>query len=469
MHVSDAIGRTDAERGAVSDRTLPPPLRRELRGWCLLAAGSLAVAGLAAPVLGISRAPGVEKVIKGDLNELLYWALVPHVVFSFVVWFVTALGALSVVVAWRSGRDGGPAALGRAGLLSAVAGAALLLFPTLSSMGYPSINNYVPVLVHPIYYVGLGLLGFGVGLAVLRMFLAPGGFDRPLDFGTATVGVAYLIALVCFGLAWMLLPVDGPYDAANLNERVFWGGGHVLQFVNTGLMLMMWQVAAERAFGAPPLSPALYRVTMASLVVFVLPAPAFYFMFDVMGIAHRNAFTDLLWYGLTLPPVVLSLGLMRQFWHNRRALPWRDVAFIGLALSFLMFNIGGLFGFFLGVSDTRTPAHYHAVIGGVNLALMFAFAGLFLPLLGRHFGPGRAPRAMFWLYGLGQLFWSLGMFIAGASGVPRKTAGAEQQLDAIGTLGMGISGSAHLIAIAGGIMFVWMALARLLRKERANG
>ncbi len=61
------------------------------------------------------------------------------------------------------------------------------------------------------------------------------------------------------------------------------------------------------------------------------------------------------------------------------------------------------------------------------------------------------------------------MFIAGASGVPRKTAGAEQQLDAIGTFGMGISGSAHLVAIAGGIMFVWMALSRLLRKEARHG
>jgi cytochrome c oxidase subunit 1 len=234
-------------------------------------------------------------------------------------------------------------------------------------------------------------------------------------------------------------------------------------------MLMLWQVAAERAFGAPPLGQALYRLTMASLVVFVLPAPAFYFMFDLMGIAHRNAFTDLLWYGLTLPPMVLTLGLLPQLWRHRRALPWRDPAFLGMVLSLLMFNVGGVFGFFLGVSDTRTPAHYHAVIGGVNLALMFAFAGIFLPLLSRPFGPGRATRAQFWLYGLGQLFWSLGMFIAGASGVPRKTAGAEQQLDAIGTLGMGISGSAHLVAIAGGIMFVWMALSRLLRKEARHG
>lgn len=467
MLVSDAPGRIGAAAGAVVDRPLSPALRRELRGWCLLAAGSLAVAGIAAPLLGISRAPGIEKIVKADLNELLYWALVPHVVFSFVVWFVAALGALSVVVVGRAG--GGRSALGSAGLGAAVAGAVLLLVPTLASMGYPSINNYVPVLVHPLYYLGLGLLGVGVGLAVLRMFAAGGRFEGGLEFGIAISGAAYLVAMICFALAWAQLPEAGPFDAANLNERLFWGGGHVLQFVNTGIMLALWYAAAEQVFGVPPLGRDLYRLSMASLLAFVLPAPAFYFMFDVMSIAHRNAFTDLLWYGLTLPPVVLTVGVAAQMARRWRSLPWRDVAFVGLFLSVLVFNVGGVFGFFLGVSDTRTPSHYHGVIGGVNLAIMVAFATLFLPRLGRPFGTGKAAKAAFWLYGLGQMFWSLGMFVAGAAGVPRKTAGAEQQLDALGTLGMGISGSAHLVAIAGGVMFIWMALARLLRKESGNG
>ncbi len=472
MHLSDtaAVGFATPGQGAAALPALPPKLKRELWGWCLLAVGSLMVAGLAAPLLGISRAPGVEKIIAADLNELLYWALVPHVVFSFVVWYVTVLGALTVVATARSGRTAALAAAGPAGLWLSAAGALLLLVPTLLAMGYPSINNYVPVLVHPVYYVGLALLGLGVALAVVRMFSTGGGLGGGLEFGVAVCGAAYLVAMVCFALAWLMLPAGVEhFDAANLNERVFWGGGHVLQFVNTGLMLALWHASAERLFGNGPLPTPLYRLTMASLVVFVLPGPLFYFMFDQMGIEHRDAFTDLLWYGLTLPPVVMSAGLAVQLWRRRDAWAWRDPVFVALILSLVMFNTGGLFGFFLGVADTRTPAHYHAVIGGVNLAVMAGFAMLFLPMLGRPFGPGRATRALFWLYGLGQLFWSLGMFIAGAAGVPRKTAGAEQHLDSLGTVGMGISGSAHLIAIAGGVMFIWMALARLLRKESRHG
>ncbi len=456
-------------RETVEATGLSPALKRELWGWALLAVGSLAIAGLAAPLLGISRAPGVEKVIKADLNELLYWALVPHVVFSFVVWFVAVLGAMTVVATAAANRPPRLGSAGPAGLIAATSGALLLLLPTLASMGYPSINNYVPVLVHPVYYVGLGLIGLGVGLAVARMLSLAGGLGDELGFGIAMCGGAYLVAMLCFGLAWAQLPADDAFDAANLNERLFWGGGHVLQFVNTGLMLTLWHVIATRLLGEAPLPRSIYRLTMAMLLVFVLPAPLFYFMFDVMGVGHRNAFTDLLWYGLTLPPVVMSAGVAALLWRRRGSLPWRHPAFVALALSLVMFNIGGLFGFFLGVSDTRTPSHYHAVIGGVNLAAIGAFALLFLPLLGRPFRQGRAVLAMVWLYGIGQLLWSGGMFIAGAAGVPRKTAGAEQHLDALGTLGMGISGSAHLVAIAGGVMFIWLALGRLLAKERIDG
>ena len=33
-----------------------------------------------------------------------------------------------------------------------------LLVPVLSNQGEPSLNNYVPVLIHPLFYAGLGLL-----------------------------------------------------------------------------------------------------------------------------------------------------------------------------------------------------------------------------------------------------------------------------------------------------------------------
>ncbi len=470
MHASAPVQRSRAEALAPFAQGLTESLRGELRGWALLAVGSLAMAGALALLLGLGRAPNAQAYLPWDLATFFNTALVTHVVFSVVIWYLAVLGALAVIAAARA-RCVGPTldGMGRAGLWFAWIGALLLLVPTLLNQGAPSLNNYVPVLIHPLYYIGLGLLAIGVAMPVLRLYLRPMRLAGTVAFGTAMVGLVYLVALVCFVLAWIAVPADA--DIANINERLFWGGGHVLQFVNTGLMLILWNVLARHVFGAAPLSPALYRLSMASLVLFVLPGPAIYALTDIMGITHRNAFTELLWYGLTLPPVVFSLGLAVQAWERRAALPWRDPAFLALALSMLVFNIGGVMGFFLGVSDTRTPSHYHLVITGANLAMLGGFLVLILPLLGRPAGEGRAVRVPFWLYAGGQMLWSISMFIAGLSGVPRKTVGsAEQGLVTMGQkITLGVVGIGTLIAVTGGILFLWLLLRRLLGREKSNG
>lgn len=458
------VPRSAAE--SLAPYALPPELKAEMRGWALLAVGALAVAGGLALLLGLSRAPGAQAVLPWDLATFFRTALVTHVVYSVVIWYLAVLGGLAVVAAARAGADSrAPQGMGRAGLWFAWIGALLLLPPTLLNQGEPSLNNYVPVLVHPLYYMGLGLLAFGVALPVLRLLARPAALGDALSFGALICGLVYLVALLCFVLAWVSLPAGG--DAANLNERLFWGGGHVLQFVNTGLMLIFWQVLAEQVFGAPPLSLPLYRLSLGALLLFALPGPVVYGLYDVMSLAHRDAFTELLWYGLSLPPLVFSLGLALLVWPRRRALPWDEPRFLALALSVLVFNLGGIMGFFLGVSDTRTPSHYHLVITGVNLALLGGFVGLVLPLLDRPLRGRLMPRLAFWLYAGGQTAWSVAMFLAGLSGVPRKTVGLEQGLASIGQkILLGIVGGGAVIAVGGGVIFLALLLGRLLGRRR---
>ena len=78
--------------------TLTPARRSELRGWALLAIGSLAVAGTLALLLGLSRTPKVQDWLPWG-PHFFYRALVTHVVLSFEVWFLAALGAFSAMVA----------------------------------------------------------------------------------------------------------------------------------------------------------------------------------------------------------------------------------------------------------------------------------------------------------------------------------------------------------------------------------
>ncbi|MBC7952739.1 MAG: hypothetical protein H7Z12_13095 [Rhodospirillaceae bacterium] len=441
---------------AWDNAALDRPARTELRGWLLLALGALAVAGALALLLALSRAPGAQNWLPWG-PDFFHKGLVTHVVFSFQIWLLAMLGALTVLAA-----PTGTRAAGFIGLGLAVAGSALLLVPTLSGSGEASLNNYVPVLVHPLYYLGLALLGAGVGLAALRTLLQRGA--GVAGFAIQCMAVALLSALLCFVLAAIAIPAGTDID--HLNERLFWGGGHVLQVVNTMMLMLGWQVLAQRALGQGALPTLTAKAAFAALTLFAVAAPLVYVRLDVLGLAHRQAFTQMLWYGLPLPPLVMGAGLAWRL--LRHGMDWRSPGVLALVLSLAVFALGGAAGFALGVADTRTPSHYHAVIGGVNLALMGLIHVVLLPLLRR--GTGGWVRAQFHLYGFGQLLHALGFYLAGLAGVARKTAGAEQGLDsAFKLVSMGVVGLGGAIAVLGGVIFVVQVLGRLIKRESTHG
>ncbi len=436
----------------------PAVLRPALRAWLLLAVGALAVAGALALLLAASRTPGLGDRLPWGA-DFFFRGLVTHVVFAFQVWFLAMLGAALVLAA--------PAPRGVAPAGVAAAGAGLLLVPTLAGWGEPSLNNYVPVLDHPLFFAGLAVLAAGVAGASLRALARPAPWQGgPAAFGIALAGLGFLAALACFVLAGWLIPAGT--DPALRDERLFWGGGHVLQFVNTLLLLAGWQVLAEREFGRGPLPPALARACFTALAVACLAAPLLYLRFDVLGLAGRQAFTQLLWWALPLPPLVMGGGLAFRLIGHRR-LDWRSPATLALVSSLAVFALGGCAGFALGVGDTRTPAHYHAEIGAVNLVLMGLVHGVMLPALGRAPRPGRLVRLQFHLFGGGQLLHAAGFYLAGAAGAPRKLEGLAQGLHGAAQLGgMAAVGIGGAVAVAGGVLFVGQVLACLLRREACH-
>lgn len=432
------------EREAANDAT-----RAELRGWLLLALGALAVAGVLALALAASRTPGVQDHLPWGA-DFFHRGLVTHVVFSFQVWLLAMLGALGA-----SATGARPA--GWAGLGLATAGCVLLLVPAIGGAGEAALNNYVPVLVHPLFFTGLALLAAGVAIASSRNLVGPDGLRA------AAVGL--LAALACFAFAAWLIPAGT--DADHAVERLFWGGGHVLQFVNTALLLVGWQTLARHVWGRGAVPPLLARAAFAALAVGAVVGIAGYRL-DVLGLPHRQAFTQLLWVGLPLPPMALGAVVA---WRLVRGLrPWGSPAFVALVLSLAVFGLGGAAGFGLGVADTRTPSHYHAVIGAVNLALMGVIHAELLPLLRRGGGGTGWVRAQLLLYGGGQTVHALGFYLAGLAGVARKTAGADQGLDnALKLASMGAVGLGGAVAVLGGVIFVVQVLKRLLRREVGHG
>lgn len=438
-----------------------PEGRRELWGWCALAVGSLAIAGVFALLLAASRTPWVSDAVPWPL-DFFRKALVIHVVFAFIIFFLAMFGAVMHLATWSAG----PRLpwLGRVGVAAAFVACAMILVPALLDRGAATLNNYVPAIVDPIYYAGLALLAAALALPGLRVFLTPMrgvGVVADVATGAATI---FGIALFCFALAWHMLAGETP--SHGYNEALFWGGGHLIQFLTTVLMLGAWSMLADLALGPGVLPTRVVRAAVVVLVLFTVAGPALYFVYPGPYSAERmGAFSVLLW--ALGPPSMLVAGAALFAVRGRGRLPWSDPAFLCLALSIVVFGIGGVLGMFIDGADTRTPAHYHGVIAGVTVAFMGVFHRVFVPLLDGRMASDRALRIQVALFAGGQSLACTGLFLAGGYGAPRKVAGAEQGLEAAGAIaGMAMNGIGAVIAVVGGVMFVVTAARAILSRRR---
>jgi hypothetical protein len=313
------------------------------------------------------------------------------------------------------------------------------------------------------------LLGVSLALPVLRLLilLSRKRFVEAGAFGVACAGVIYLIAMVCFVAGYLTLPENtGVVGAA---EYVTWGGGHILQFANTALMLCGFYLLARITLGETPLPAPWFKAMMLLLVAGAAAGPLLYLTFEGGSPAMRLTFTHLYWYALPLPTTVVLGSVAALFIRRRRDL-WRSAPEVkGVIAALILFAFGGLIGFFEGSVDTRTPSHYHAMLIAVTLGFIALYFGLFLPLLGRRTERRRLRTAMYLLLGSGQFIHSLGLYIAGLEGVARKTAGAAQEIDTVTKLTfLVVQGVGGVIAVAGGIIFIILA-GKLLLAKREQG
>lgn len=465
----------EADTGAGAEGPLPLAFdvaaRRELVAWSVLGISALAIAGAFALLLAMSRVPGIATVLPWPIN-FFGKGLVIHVVFSFVVWFLAAFATLAAAV--MAGPVAASAAAGpRQGArlmlvppLMAGVGLPLLFIPALRDQGDATLNNYIPVIIDPLYYAGLLLVAGAIAAPALRLVLSlrrKASRTNPTAVAMALAALAYLAALAAFAIAWSGLAETSPDYA--FNEYLMWGGGHLLQFANTILVVVAWAVLARLAAGDDPVIGFFSAAVSAVLAAISVLGLLIYAVYPPFSGPQMEAFT---WLQYALGPAALvMIGALALRMGSRRG--GSHPALQCLWLSVLVFTVGGFLGLFVDGTDTRTPAHYHGVIAGVSLALMGAFFFLVLPMLDRPVPSSRRCNWTFRLFGWGQLTACIGLFVAGGHGAPRKVAGEAQGLaDMAAYAGMAVNGIGALIAIVGGVLFVWTVAAALVRASDAE-
>ena len=204
------------------------------------------------------------------------------------------------------------------------------------------------------------------------------------------------------------------------------------------------------------------RVGLIALIA--IAAPVFYAIFAPFSDHQREAFR-FLQFGIAAPTLIFAVSLVTRALRSPGPWPWRDPAFFALAVSLALFALGGVMGFMIDGSDTRTPAHYHAVITAVSVSSAGMLLTYGLKELGKPPAPPRLTRLLIGLYGGGQFVASIAMFVAGGYGALRKTPSGAGSLDAVAAAGMAVHGIASIFTILGGAAFVIVAIRALWRRD----
>ena len=434
------------------DLTVPSDGRKPLAmAWLALGLLALLASGLFSVLLVLSRTPQLQTLF--PVGDFFRVALVVHVDLSVLVWFLAFGGALWTLsgttrlqwLAWC------------AFALSGLGTATLCIAPFVET-ATPVMANYVPVLDGPVFLAGLILFGAGITLLCLRSMLAASPVgprisgDGALRFGLNAAMVTTAVAVFAFAWSWATVPQN--MDARAYYELLFWGGGHVLQFAYTLLMLIGWLWLASSLSPSLRMSPRVVTLLFAMALIAVFLTPITYLAYDVTTVEHHRMQTFLMRYGggLVIGPIALAVlwSLLGAPPTSAETRPLRA----SLVASLLLFSAGGLIGFMITGSNVRIPAHYHGCIVGVTLAMMGLVYRL-LPQFGFSVPRSRTAAWQPLIYGGGQLLHIAGLVWSGGYGVQRKVAGADQVLRTTAEVwGMGLMGLGGLIAIVGGILFL---------------
>jgi len=442
---------------------VPTDYRRDLAvAWFWLAVLTLLGAGIFSVLLVLARTPVVGELI--PFVDFFHTALVIHVNLSSLVWilsFASVLWSLNSrpIFPWFA----------KLSFVVVLLGTLIITISPFMGSANALMSNYIPVLDDSLFLAGLVIFGVGVGLqvvfsmsAMFKVGVTISG-QGAIRFGLNCAAIGIFVALVAFIWSYISLPIQLASEV--YYELLFWGGGHVLQFTYTLLMMVAWLWLSSSAGLSLPISPrvALFLFGIGLLSIFI--TPLVYYAYDVTDVSHRQMFTMLMSFGGSLAVFPLSMAMLFALFQKKTDSPKSSSAYTALLTSLLLFGIGGLMGFMIDGNNVKIPAHYHGCIVGVSLALM-GLSYQLLSALGFSRVNFKLSKIQLWIYASGQFLHISGLVWSGGYGVERKVAGAAQGLDSIERIaGMGVMGIGGLLSAIGGFMFIVIVLKAMINKS----
>jgi hypothetical protein len=432
--------------------------------WLGLALGVLALAGFFSLVVVIGRMPPFDRLVTDPL--FFKRGLVVHVNLALVAWFYSFVAALLFLLPGRTA----PSRFARHAVHVSALGVAMMLLAAAMPGSQPVLSNYIPMIDHWLFGVGQVLFAAGVLASFAGRRLLTGRTTRTGFFkisGAAQMGlrstaVALVLAALTFAITSQRITPGLSVEA--YYELLFWGGGHVLQLCCSIAMISVWLILLESALGRSPISEKTAAILFGAMIApwFASPILA---MLGTWSPGYRDGFTSLMRWAIFPVLSLFLIACLRLLLVELRAgrisrAVISDPRISGFLVSALLTLLGFALGAGIRGSNTMVPAHYHASIGGITAAFMTVTYPM-LRAFGFSIPTRRLRRAAAWqpvTYGVGQMIFASGFALAGIYGMSRKAYGAEQAGRGLGeSIGLGVMGVGGLIAVGGGLLFLWVA------------
>ena len=455
--------------------------------WLKNGIWALALAGFYSIVLVILRTPQLSQIISD--KSVFKSSLVIHVNLSVLAWL---LSITCIIWSYGSRR------LYFSNIFSklALAGIALMTISPLIGQSNPIMNNYVPILENVWFIIGLSLFGSSILYFSILVFINSfHDFSLKEEKYTAqilpvvklTSSLMYIMVWGCFALSYkevMALSNVFPIEIDYYYELLFWSGGHLLQFIYTQIVMFVWLILAELWIG----KRLIYYEVYSSLFIinFILSLFVFYghLAYQMPEYEFTVFFTKHMQYCGGIAPTLLMAVLIIDIFKFTRIKNHLSFVAIAFMASILVFFAGGLIGVLISGINLSIPAHYHGSIVGISIGFLgFAYIFCFrdsgfatpdqtlskklftfsLSLKQPIYGSNslscysKWPNIQLIIITFGQLLHIAGLALAGGYGILRKNPDGEIALAAKFYMGM----RGGLIAIIGGLMFVYICAKRL--------
>ena len=487
------------------------------RIWLQNGVWALAIAGLYSIILVVLRTPQLSHLFTDQ--SIFRSALVIHVNLSVLVWLLSITCCIWSISGINTGVESWLARTAFIGML-------LMAFSPLYPESIPVMNNYVPMLENIVFVIGLALFGTVV-LCLSAQTVVTAFMNNISDYGERIIAIVkltsafmFICVWICFALSFIGLDALSeivPLDLDFYYEMLFWSGGHLLQFIYTQILMLVLLVLAEVWRGGRVSYSSVYEMLFALNFVLSLAVFVGHYKYSLADGGFKEFYTLHMIYTAGVVPTIFIASLVFEV-VQKRLKETPKYIITSFVASIVLFLTGGAIGAAISGINVTIPAHYHGSIVGISIAFMgFSYISCFQKNINQNINNlggvisvlafrslpqkpltaiSKIKNIFLSLYALiiprkpvivvdeanasdirlaswqitiltvGQILHVTGLALSGGYGVLRKTPGGIVDLNV--KFYMGMMGGGGLLAIIGGLMFVYICAKNLYSFQKGN-